>query len=152
MNKINLRDVFPVYELDCYIEIPKADCEAFLACLTQEVAEVYVAFERAENAYQSRLKWHKAYFSLDANDGIEARVLSADMSPEDEYLAALDRRNLHNAILSLPEKHLRRIHAHFFLGLSMTDIAKKEKVHRSNITRSIKLGLDEIKNYLKKLD
>ena len=53
MSTINLRDYYPFYTADCFIEVP------------DEVADVLAALERAEVALRLRTYRHKAYFSLD---------------------------------------------------------------------------------------
>jgi hypothetical protein len=41
MKEINLRTLFPEYELDCFIEVPDEDVEAFTASMTKETAAIY---------------------------------------------------------------------------------------------------------------
>ena len=40
MATINLRKLFPQYELDCFVEVPDDEAEAFIAGLTEELAYV----------------------------------------------------------------------------------------------------------------
>ena len=50
---INLRDFYPYYTADSFIEVP------------DEVAEAMAEFDRKEAAYRLRTYRHKAYYSLD---------------------------------------------------------------------------------------
>ena len=49
---INLRDYYPFYTSDCFMEV------------SEEVAEMFKEFERKEAAYRLRTYRHKAYYSL----------------------------------------------------------------------------------------
>ena len=59
MAKINLRDYYPFYNADLFIDIP------------DEVAAVLVETERLERNYIRRMFWNKAQYSLDVDDGIK---------------------------------------------------------------------------------
>ena len=50
---INLRDYYPFYTSDCFMEV------------SEEVAEMFKEFDRKEAAYRLRTYRHKAYYSLD---------------------------------------------------------------------------------------
>ena len=63
MKIINLRDIYPHYTQDCFVEV------------TDEVADLFSEFDRKEAAYRLRTYRHKAYYSLDRNDGIEHEAL-----------------------------------------------------------------------------
>ena len=66
---INLRDFYPYYTMDSFIEVP------------DEVAEAMAEFDRKEAAYRLRTYRHKAYYSLDREDGIEHSALFIALSP-----------------------------------------------------------------------
>ncbi|EME5464079.1 transposase [Enterococcus faecalis] len=59
MKKINLKDYYSHITVDTYIDIP------------DEVFNIFEEYRKAEQAYQSRIRYHKAYYSLDRGDGIE---------------------------------------------------------------------------------
>ena len=69
MKVINLRDIYPHYTQDCFVEV------------TDEVADLFSEFDRKEAAYRLRTYRHKAYYSLDRNDGIEHEALFIALSP-----------------------------------------------------------------------
>ncbi|MGI5900801.1 MAG: sigma-70 family RNA polymerase sigma factor [Christensenellales bacterium] len=119
MKNINLRDVFPEYQLDCYIEVPDDQYEEVLASLTAEIAEVYVAFERAESTYQRRRFRYKAHCSLYLSDDIDADAVCPVLSAQEQYEIDENRRMLYDALSSMPKKQANRLYAHFFMGLSM---------------------------------
>lgn len=138
MTKINLRDYYPdFYIADCIIEVP------------DEVAAVMDSYERVEAAYYLRRYRHKAYYSLDRGDGIENDILFVSLSPCEIYERKVTVEQLHAAIASLPDKQAKRIYAHYFLGMSEAEIARSERVNKSQITRSISKALKNIELFLK---
>lgn len=137
MKRINLKDYYPFYQNDSFIDVP------------DELAELLRFYEAREATHARKLRYHRAYFSLDRNDGIEKSILYVSRSPEEIYERKLTREQLHAAMETLTEKQAKRIYAHFFLGLSKADIARNEGVERSQITRSIDQGLRRIERYLK---
>lgn len=137
MKKINLKDYYDHITTDTYIDIP------------DEVFDIFEEHRKAEQAYQSRIRYHKAYYSLDRGDGIEHSALFVYLSPDEIYERKLTREQLHAAIATLPDKQAKRIYAHYFLSMSITAIAKTEGVNKSQITRSINRGLSHLEKYLK---
>ena len=73
MTTINLRDYYPFYTHDYFIDVP------------DEVVELFKEFDRKEAAYRLRTYRHKAYYSLDRNDGIEHEALFVSLSPHELY-------------------------------------------------------------------
>lgn len=138
MKKINLRDYYPFYKSDLFIEVD------------DEVMLLLKRFELDENAYQLRTYRHKAYYSLDRNDGIEHEIVFISLSPQEIYERKVTSQELYAAINSLPEKQAKRIYAHFFLGMSKAAIAKAEGIHESTVRESINGGLKNIEKFLKK--
>lgn len=137
MKKINLKDYYTHITTDTYIDIP------------DEVFNIFEEYRKAEQAYQSKLRYHKAYYSLDRGDGIEHSALFVSLSPNEIYERKLTNEQLHAAIATLPDKQAKRIYAHYFLGISKTAIAKAESINKSQVTRSINQGLSHLEKYLK---
>lgn len=137
MKKINLKDYYSHITVDTYIDIP------------DEVFNIFEEHRKAEQAYQSRIRYHKAYYSLDRGDGIEHSALFVSLSPDEIYERKLTNEQLHAAIATLPDKQAKRIYAHYFLGMSITTIAKAEGVNKSQVSRSINRGLTHLEKYLK---
>lgn len=137
MKKINLKDYYAHLTTDTYIDIP------------DEVFNIFEEHRKAEQAYQSKVYYHKAYYSLDRGDGIEHSALFVSLSPDEIYERKLTNEQLHSAIATLPDKQAKRIYAHYFLGMSKVDIAKAEGVNKSQVTRSITRGLSHLEKYIK---
>ena len=70
MVRINLRDFYPYSQEDTYIEV------------SDEIAQMMLAFERAEASYERKVRRYKAYYSLDQKSGIERSILFTSHSPE----------------------------------------------------------------------
>lgn len=136
---INLRDYYPFYIADCFIDVP------------DEVAAAMAEFERKEAAYRLRTYRHKAYYSLDQDDGIEHTALFVALSPCEIYERKVTMQELHSAIASLPDKQAKRIYAHFILGMSKTDIARAEGVNEKVVRLAIERGLRNMGKYLKNI-
>ena len=138
--KINLRDFYPWYKQDEFVEV-----------CAETVAEL-LSDKRYEKAYQRRKFYNKAHYSLDAEDGIEALavVCYAD-NPEAIFAMKENRCCLRLALNSLPELQGRRIKAHFLLGMSRKEIAEVEGVRESSVNESINRGLRALKKYFKKI-
>lgn len=137
MTRINLRDCYPFYKSDFSVEV------------TDEVVGLLRQFNRKDHADFERSRVHKAYYSLDAGDGIERGVILLVLSPEEIYERKLSNQELYAAINSLPEKQAKRIYAHFFLDMSKAEIARVEGVSKPAVTHSIEQGLKRIEKFLK---
>ena len=89
---INLRDYYPFYTSDCFMEV------------SEEVAEMFKEFDRKEAAYRLRTYRHKAYYSLDRDDGLEHEAVFVALSPHELYERKVTMQELHAAISSLPAR------------------------------------------------
>ena len=138
MIKINLRDYYPCYQYDCYVEVP------------EEVAEALQEFNRLEAANQRRLYRNKAQYSLDQGDGIEHNILFVSLSPWEIYERKVTYEQLHTAIATLPDKQAKRIYAYYFLKMSYAAIAESESVSEAAVRDGIERGLKNIEKYFKK--
>lgn len=135
MKEINLRDYYPHYATDRFVEVP------------DEVFAILEDFKRQEESYQRSLRRYKAFYSLDADNGIEKGILLEQPSPfellEQQRMIAL----LYQGLATLPEKQRQRIYAHYFLGMSKTAIARQEGCDPSSVRDSIKRGLIRLEKY-----
>ena len=150
MKEINLRILFPEYELDCFVDVPSEDVEKFTASMTKETAAIYFEAEREESTSRRRLYRYKAHYSLDAGDGIEHDILHNPLPPHEIFERAQGKAQLYEALCRLPKKQLRRIYAHFFLGMSKADIARADGVDEKAVRVAIERGLRDIKIFLQK--
>lgn len=138
MKRINLRKLYPLYYTeDYYIEV------------SDEVAEQIKSADRAEHAYTERIRYHKAYYSLDAGDGIEKDAVFISKTPQEIYEHKLSNEELYEAINKLPDKQAKRIYARYFQNMSLTDIARVEHVDVAAVKRSIDRALKCIAKILK---
>lgn len=71
MIRINLRDYYPFYTSDFFIEV------------ADEIVLSLKHFDLDESAYQLRTYRHKTYYSLDRNDGIEHEAVFVSLSPQE---------------------------------------------------------------------
>jgi RNA polymerase sigma-70 factor, ECF subfamily len=139
MTKINLREYYPFQKYDNVIEV------------ADEVAEAICESERTEAAYQRRIYRHKAYYSLDRDDGTEYDAVFVSLSPCELYERKITYEQLHAAITQLPDIQAKRIYAHYFMGMSQVSIARAEGVSRKAICVSIAHGLQNLERILKNL-
>ena len=137
MTTINLRNYYPWYKHDEYIEVP------------DEVAAELRADKLYEASYQRQLMRNKAHYSLDCDDGIEYTACLANPTPQE----LIERMELFyylwNALNSLPEVQGRRVEACIILGASYREQARIEGVGKSSVRMSVLYGLENMKKYLK---
>jgi len=87
MTKINLRDFYPFYNSDFFVEIP------------DEVETALLEAERLEKNYIRRRFYNKAYYSLDANDGIEKDILFVPLTLHEIYEQKVTSEQLQTAMV-----------------------------------------------------
>ena len=149
MASINLRELYPEYDLDCFVDVEDDDAEAFIAAMTKKFADVYVEFQRAENAFQRQKYYHNAHYSLNIGDGIESDALYHSPSPEELFFDKYTRGQLGEVIATLPPLQWRRVKAYFNQGMTYQAIADDEGVDERAIRASVKRALLTMKNYFK---
>ena len=139
MTKINLRDFYPLYySEDCFVEV------------TIEVEAELVAGRRYQKTHDQRVRRNKSFYSLDAEDGIEAAaVIHSPDNPEAVIDMVEEFCGLCRALNSLPEIQGRRIDAHYILGISQQEIAITEGVTKGSVSISITRGLQAMRKFLK---
>ena len=138
MTTINLKDFYPWYTHDEYIEV------------SEEVAEELHTSRRREAAHAERVRYNKAFYSLDCDDGIDLAALHQPLNPETILEDSQRRKELLAAIMTLPPKQARRIYARFYLGLDVVEIARKEGVAPANVYASIQHGLSKLRKKIEK--
>lgn len=139
MTKINLREFYPWYLADEFVDV------------SDEVAAELRADKLYEAAHRRRLVRNKAQYSLDREDGIEYAACQRELSPQE----VLDRKerffHLWNALNSLPETQGRRVDAYLILGKTYREIALEEGIDKSTVRESVRAGMESMKKYLKKV-
>lgn len=133
MKEINLRELYPdIYSADIFVEV------------TDEVWAAIQTSQRVEATYERQKFRYKAYYSLDHGDGIEGCLLVQPLAPENIIENKWLYIELQNAIRKLPPAQRRRIYARFYLGRSIAEIARKERVDQRRVGKSIQCGLERL--------
>ena len=136
--RINLRNYYPFCTSDSFVDV------------SDEVAAILQESGRHGAPYRMRTYRHKAYFSLDRDEGVQHDILFVDLPPDEFYERKVAMEQPYSALDSLPDKQTKRIYAHYFLGLSKAAIARAEHVSRITVGQSITRGLNSLKLYLEK--
>ena len=139
MPTINLKDFYPWYIHDEHIEV------------SEEVADELQANKLYEAAYQQRIVRNKTQYSLDCEDGIEYSVCVSEPTPQELLERMEPFCHLCVELNSLPETQGRRVDACVILGKSYREVAEAEGVNESSVRESVKLGLESMKKYLRKV-
>lgn len=138
MKKVNLRELYPkIYKSDTLIEV------------ADEVEMVFKVSKRSEEAYNRKKYRYKAHYSLDRNDGIENDALLMQCTPDQILEEKQLKEEILIAVMTLPKSQAKRIYAHFYLGMSITEIAIAEGVSKSRISESISYGLKNLSKKIK---
>jgi len=114
--------------------------------VSDEVAAELSADKRYEKSYTERVRYNKAYYSLDVEDGIETSAFGCHSDNPETIFAMMDNHcRLCRALNALPEIQGRRIEAHYLLGKSIKEIAGSEGVCIRSVYESIERGLKAMK-------
>ena len=141
MKIVNLRELYPHYESDTFVEV------------TDEIAELLRRYKLKEAADYLRTYRHRAFYSLDLDDGTEFSALSLLYQPtafeiiERKQIAKL----LYQGLATLPEKQRKRVYAHFFMGMNLSSIARVERCSIMSVKESIERGLNNLKKFFEKI-
>ena len=136
MARINLRDIYPHYKGDTFVDIP------------DEILKEIEDYERKEKAYRRYLRYYNVILLSDIEQCNAHEILDISFSPHDVYEQNTISTFLYRAVSQLPDKQAKRIFAHFFLSMSNVDIARAEGVDESSVRESIKSGLRKLKKIL----
>ena len=141
MARINLRDLYPHYKGDSFVEI------------SDEVLKEIEACKRKEKAYIRYMRYHNVALTLDSDSERKAEVgiIDGSIIPHEAYEQKTMHMLLHAALKQLPDNQAKRIYAYFFLGLTFADIAKSEGVQESAVRGSVERGLRRLKKYFEKI-
>ena len=137
MTTINLRELYPWYTEDAFIEV------------SDEVAAFLEEDKRLQINYAQYIRDNKAFYSLDAGDGIEAEALNLPEQPD----AALERmeleRLLKEGLAQLTETQRRRLLASVLDKMTADEIAAAESVSKASVGESINRGIVRLEKILK---
>ncbi len=138
MKKIKLHDEYPWYKEESYIEV------------SDEIAQAIAEFVRIEKAQKEKIRYHRAFYSLDAGDGIENDIVFVSASPQEIYERKVTQKEIYKAIQMLTEKQAKRIYARYFQDMTVTEIARAEHTSVMAVSKSINKALKKIEGILKK--
>ena len=136
MARINLRDIYPHYKGDSFVDIPNEILKEIEDC------------ERKEKTYRRYLRYYNVLLLGDVELCNEHELFDMSYVPHDVYEKTTMSAFLHRAVAQLPDKQAKRIYAHFFLGMSNSEIARAEDVDESSVRESIGSGLRKLKKIL----
>lgn len=109
---------------------------------------VAVAIKESDNKHLALIKQdrrHIEYSSMDVlpiTSDVDAGTVEGVVERLDDYA------RLNEAMSRLTKKQHRRVKAHFFYGLSLTEIAKQEKTSIPTVHESIREALKKLKEIL----
>lgn len=147
MTVINLkRYYYPLVKTDVFMEVP------------DEIADALLHLRREENNRKSKMFYHKAYFSLDCEDGIENEAIGwAQPSPEDYMIQAENEaahelllEHLREAIGQLTPTQARRLHMRYMLEMKYREIADIEGISPTQASDCVRRAVKKLQKYFKK--
>lgn len=138
MKKIMLNEEYYWCSKDEYIEV------------SEEIALFFEKCKKKEHSEKEKIRRHKAYYSLDVDNGIEKQVLHPPRTPEEIYIANEEEQERYMAIMQLPEVQMRRYYAYHYQELKMTEIAKIEGVSVKAISKTIDKAEKNIEKILQR--
>ena len=138
MTTINLRDYYPIYKEDTFIDV------------SDEIATFLAEEKRLQTNYEQYIRDNKAFYSLDCDDGIEADALDRPEQPDEAYERTELARLLDEALATLTDDQRRRVYEHIIMERSNLSIATDEGVDASTVRQTISRGLKNLKKFLKK--
>ena len=138
MAKINMRDYYPFYEQDEFVEV------------SDELAAEMAQWERTESTQRRKVYRYHANYSLDWGDEIGRHVVLRDVAPDEYYEKRVTSEQLYAAMKALPERQCHRIYAYYILKISQSEIARIDGVDHRTVNISIQRGLRNLERYLKK--
>ena len=121
---------------ECRIEIDK---EIFYAYLKSKKNYIKIKNETNRHLEQSEL----------TDEEIYNRAFEKEESIEETVMKDIEKEKMQQALKNLTEDQQRRIELHIVNNITIRDIAQLEKVQKSQIQKSLKLGFKKIKNFLK---
>ena len=147
MQIVNLKKYYyELFKKDTFVEV------------SDEVAEALLLMHREENNHNTIIWFHKAFYSIDREDGIENDALCGfEKSPEEILMEQEEERfflltlgRLEEALSSLTPVQEKRIRARYLCGMKVREIAAAEGVSISVVHTSIRSGIKNLKTYFEK--
>ena len=122
---------------DCRIEIEK------------EIFEKYMNSIKAYVKIKNETSRHYEHVSLSDTE-IYKRAFEPEETVEDIVIKNINKEKLRQARKELSDVQIRRIDLHIVNEITIRDIAKLENVQKSQVQKSLKLGLKNLKKFFEK--
>jgi RNA polymerase sigma factor (sigma-70 family) len=101
-----------------------------------------------DNNNQTETRRHCSY--SEQNDKWE--TLKADNDVLDAVLCSLERESVKRAITSLEPRQQELVRDIYYSGMSMADVARRDGVAKSSVTKRMARIINQLKNYLKNIE
>ena len=124
-------------EKDCRLEIDK---EIFDTYMKSKKAYIKIKNETSKHIEQSDLTEEQIY----------TMAFETTESAEDEAIKNIEKQKMDAALKKLTDVQLRRIELHIVNEITIRDLAKLEKVQKSQIQKSLQLSFKKIKKFFEK--
>ncbi|MEG0494336.1 MAG: sigma factor-like helix-turn-helix DNA-binding protein [Clostridia bacterium] len=135
---MNLRDFYPFYREDTYIDVP------------EELALQFEQWKRNEQSFERKRRRYCANYSLDCGNVLEREIIFVADSFEEHYERKLTHQQLYVALSLLPDKQAKRISAYYLMGMSKAAIARAENTTVNGVKESIARGLANLQKIFRK--
>ena len=137
MTTINLRELYPWYTEDAFIEV------------SDEVAAFLEEDKRLQINYAQYIRDNRAFYSLDAGDGIEAESLNLPEQPDETLERMQLERTMREALAQLTETQRRRLLASVLDKMTAVEIAAAESVSKASVGESINRAIVRLEKNLR---
>lgn len=147
MTVINLRRYYyPLVKTDTFMEVP------------EEVAEALLQLHREEKNCINKRIYHKAYFSLDCDDGIENDAIGWEQPSPEELVIQAEEEAAHELLLQhmreafsiLSPVQARRLHMRYMLEMKYREIADIEGISPTQASDCVRRAVKKLQKYFKK--
>ena len=122
---------------DCKIEIEK------------EIFEIYMNSRKAYTKIKNETSRYLEHTKL-TEEEIHNKAIYKNETAEDVAMRNIQKEKMKIALKKLTDTQYRRIELHIIDEVSVRDIAKLENVQKSQIEKSLKLGLKKLKKFFYK--
>jgi RNA polymerase sigma factor (sigma-70 family) len=136
VKKINLKTEYPdAYTCDYFCEVEDS------------VADALDAFRRLRHAQVQQHSYNRVNCYYE--DGLTEELMTLEQeSPLDLFIQKETEEELYLGVQALDPRTRRRLVLHFISGLTQQQIADIEGVNRSNVARSISLGVRQLRKII----
>ena len=117
--------------------------------IEKDVFDIYINSKKAYTKIKNEASRYMEHSELTEED-IYSRASSIFETTEDKYFKNKEREKLSLALKTLTDTQYRRIELHIVEEITIRDLAKKENVQKSQIQKSLKLGMKKLKKILDK--